>query len=166
MVSGSETTEQSTTSPRKRQRKSRGLSGGRYGRVLQNRQFRLLWFSQLCAAVSDSISQVVLPLFVYDLTQSAGLLGGVFAAQRAAQLVVSPVTGVVADRFNRRRIMLTCDLSRAALLALMCFAHEVWQVAVIAVLVSVASAFARPSELATVPTLVPQEDLVPALSLS
>ncbi len=126
----------------------------------------MLWFSQLCASVSDSLSQVVLPLFVYNLTQSAGLLGFVFAMQRAAQLAVSPITGVVADRFNRRRIMLTCDLTRAALLAIMCFASEVWQVAVIAVLVSVASAFARPAELATVPTLVPPEDLVPALSLS
>lgn len=141
-------------------------AGGRYGRVLKNKQFRLLWFSQLCSAITASISQVVIPLFVYDLSASAGLLGAVFVAQRAAQFAVTPITGVVADRFNRRRIMRTCDLARASLLFTMCFTNEVWEVAAIAVLVSIATAFSRPAELATVPTLVPAEDLVPALSLS
>jgi MFS family permease len=49
---------------------------------------------------------------------------------------------------------------------LMPFMSEVWQVAIIAVLVSVASQFAHPAEQAAVPTLVPPEDLVPALSLT
>jgi NRE family putative nickel resistance protein-like MFS transporter len=116
--------------------------------------------------MGETISQIVFPLFVYDLTESAGLLGAVYAAQRAAQLLISPITGVVADRFNRRNIILISDISRALLLAFMPFMSEVWQVTFIAVLVSIASQFARPAEQAAVPTLVAPDDLVPALSLT
>jgi NRE family putative nickel resistance protein-like MFS transporter len=148
------------------ERRRKRFSSGRYGRVLSNKRFRLLWTAQLFGSMGETISQIVFPLFVYDLTESAGLLGTVYAAQRAAQLAISPITGVVADRFNRRNIILTCDLSRALLLALMPFMSEVWQVALIAVLVSVASAFARPAEQAAVPAIVGPDDLVPALSLT
>jgi NRE family putative nickel resistance protein-like MFS transporter len=162
MASTSETIEESFQGPQRRRR----FSGGRYGRVLSNRRFRLLWTAQLVSSMGETISSIVFPLFVYDLTGSASLLGVVYAAQRAAQLLVSPIAGIVADRYNRRNILLSCDISRALFLALMPFMSEVWQVAFIAVLVSIASQFAHPAEQAAVPTLVGPDDLVPALSLA
>jgi NRE family putative nickel resistance protein-like MFS transporter len=166
MVSGLETDMQTSLSSEVQSpRKTRGF-GGRYGNVLQNKRFRMLWFSQLFGSIGSTISMIVLPLYVYELTGSAGKLGAVFVAQRIAQLLVNPLTGVVADRVNRRRVMLTCDLSRAILLSFMPFTQNLWSVAVIAVLVSIATSFAIPAELAAVPTLVPSDDLVPALSLT
>jgi MFS transporter, NRE family, putaive nickel resistance protein len=165
MSSTTESSEQSNPKTEEPQRRQR-FKGGRYSRVLSNKRFRLLWTAQLFSSMGETISQIVFPLFVYDLTESAGLLGAVYAAQRAAQLLISPITGVVADRFNRRNILLICDISRALLLALMPFMSEVWQVTIIAVLVSIASQFAHPAEQAAVPTLVEPEDLVPALSLT
>jgi NRE family putative nickel resistance protein-like MFS transporter len=159
------TTEEAPTVHEEHRRRKR-FTSGRYGRVLSNKRFRLLWSAQLFGAMGETISQIVFPLFVYSLTESAGLLGVVYAAQRAAQLLVSPITGVVADRFNRRNILLACDISRAVLVALIPFMSEVWQVAVIAILVSIASQFAHPAEQAAVPTIVDPDDLVPALSLT
>jgi MFS transporter, NRE family, putaive nickel resistance protein len=166
MVSGLETDMRtSPSSEKKSPRQTRGF-GGRYGRVLQNKRFRMLWFSQLFGSIGGTFTMIVLPLYVYDLTGSAGKLGAVFVAQKTAQLLVNPLTGVVADRVNRRQVLLTCDCSRAIVISFMPFTHNLWGVAVIAVLVSVANSFALPAELATVPTLVPPDDLVAALSLT
>ena len=91
MASTTESSGESNSKSEEIQRRQ-WFKGGRYSRVLSNKRFRLLWTAQLFGSMGETISQIVFPLFVYDLTESAGLLGAVYAAQRAAQLLISPIT--------------------------------------------------------------------------
>ena len=128
--------------------------------------FRRLWLAQLGAQLGEAIALVAMPLLVYGLTGSAELLSLIFVIQLLPRVVLAPVAGLLADRLDRRRIILGADLARAALVALLPFADRAWQIALVAALVAVGNAVARPAELAAVPMVVPPAHLVPALSIS
>jgi MFS family permease len=139
---------------------------GRYGGALANSAFRQLWLAQLFAGFGQAVASVAMPLLVYDITGSAGLLSLVFILQQVPWILLAPVGGLLADRLDRRRLMIAADLERAALVVLLPFATEVWQVAAIACLAAVGTAIAKPAELAAVPMVAPGDQLVPALSLT
>ncbi|MDQ3226397.1 MAG: MFS transporter [Chloroflexota bacterium] len=128
--------------------------------------FRRLWLAQLAAQLGEAIALVAMPLLVYDLTGSAELLGAIFVIQLLPRVVLAPIAGMLADRLDRRRILLAADLARAGLVALLPFTGLAWQIALIAMLVALGNAIARPAELAAVPMVVPAGLLVPALSIS
>lgn len=146
---------------------SRPAAGrGGFAAVLAIPAFRRLWLALLGAQLGEAIALVAMPLLVYDLTGSAELLGAIFVIQLLPRIVLAPIAGMLADRLDRRRILLVADLARAGLVALLPFTAQTWQIALIATLVAVGNAAARPAELAAVPMVVPAALLVPALSLS
>ena len=96
-------------------------------RVLINRNFALLWSGQTISQLGDSIFAITLVLWVATRiarTQSWAPLAvsGVLLATIAPEFLVSPIAGVVADRSNRRRIMLVMDATRTVLVALLVLA--------------------------------------------
>jgi MFS family permease len=103
---------------------------GGYSTLSGNRDFRLLWIGQAASELGSSISTLALPMLVLATTGSAalaGLLGTVsFLTMWLAQLP----GGYIADMFDRRKVMLVCDLGRAVLFG----------IAVVAVLTSTAPA--------------------------
>ncbi len=128
--------------------------------------FRRLWLAQVSSRLGEAIALVAMPLLVYGLTGSAELLGLIFVIQLLPRVILAPIAGLLADRLDRRRILLGADLARAALVALLPFADKAWQVAVVAMLVAIGNAIAQPAELAAVPAVVPAEQLVSALSIT
>jgi MFS family permease len=134
--------------------------------VLRLPAFGRLWLAQLCGRLGEAIALVAMPLLVYALTGSAELLSLIFVLQLIPRIVLAPIAGVLADRLDRRRVILTADLARAALVALLLVADQPWQVAVLATLVAIGTAIAGPAELAAVPMVVPPGQLVPALSIT
>lgn len=126
--------------------------------------FRRLWLAQLTAQFGESIALVAMPLFAYGMTGSAQLLSFIFVLQLLPRIILAPLTGVLADRLDRRWLMIGADLGRAALVALLPFTQQAWQIAGLAALVAIGNALARPAELAAVPAVVPAHQLVPALS--
>jgi len=134
--------------------------------VLAIPAFRRLWLGQLGSQLGEAIALVAMPLLVYGLTGSAELLSLIFILQLLPRVVLAPIAGIIADRRDRRRIILGADLTRAVLVALLLFTDNAWQVALLATLVAVGSAVARPAELAAVPMVVAPGQLVPALSVS
>jgi len=139
---------------------------GGYRDVLAVPAFRRLWLAQLCAALGEALAQVALPLLAYAVTGSAGLLSLVFVVGLLPRVLLAPVAGVLADRVDRRRLMIGADLGRAGLVALLPFADRAWQIGLVAALVAVGNAIARPAELAAVPMVVAPDQLVRALSVS
>lgn len=139
---------------------------GTYRAVLANPAFRRLWLVQLVAALGEALASVAMPLLAYDITGSAGLVGLVFVVQQAPRVLLAPIAGVLADRVDRRALMLGADLGRAAAVLPLPFVTQAWQVAALAALVAVGSAVSRPAELAAVPMVVPPGELVGALSVS
>lgn len=137
-----------------------------YAAALRNEPFRWLWLAVLLARAGEAIAQTALPLLVYDLTGSSRLLGILFAVQYAPRVLLSPVAGLLADRLDRGKIMLTATVLRVASVVCIPFAGEVWQIAGLSALISLGSALSTPAELSLLPLTVPSAQLVPALSLS
>ena len=137
-----------------------------YRAVLRHDAFRWLWVAGFLSRAGDAISQIAMPLLVYDRTGSPGLLGAIFVIQTAPRVILAPIAGLLADRLDRRKMMIRTAWLRAAAVAVIPFASEVWQIALLAVIVSIGMVLSLPAELSTLPATVPSEHLVPALSLT
>jgi MFS family permease len=96
-------------------------------RFLIHRNFALLWGGQTISVVGDSIFAITLVLWVATRIAAGQpwaplAVSGVLLATIVPEFLVSPVAGVFADRWNRRRIMLAMDAARAVLVALLVLA--------------------------------------------
>ncbi|HEY0337422.1 MAG TPA: MFS transporter, partial [Burkholderiales bacterium] len=69
---------------------------------LQHRDFRRLWTGTFFATAGQWIQQATLGWVVYEVTASASVLGAVLGIRAVPMLLLAPLTGVVADRFDRR----------------------------------------------------------------
>lgn len=131
-------------------------------RLWRETDFRWLFLSQTISTTGDRIVLVALALLVTEQTGSTTDLGIVIAAQTAALVTFLLIGGVWADRLPRHRIMVSTDLVRGllhALLAALIFADalEIWHLVVIEVLFGSAEAFFRPAYSGLVPQTVPEE---------
>ncbi len=82
----------------------------------RNRNFRLLFAASGFTNLGDGLLAVALPWFATLLTRDPLLIGLVSAARHLPWLLVSLPAGVISDRFNRRNILLVCDVTRLALM--------------------------------------------------
>ncbi|WP_030274003.1 MFS transporter, partial [Streptomyces sp. NRRL B-24484] len=89
-----------------------GRRPARIPEVLHNRNFALYYTGQSLSILGDAIVPVALAFAVLDLGRGAGALGLVLAAGIAPGVLLVLVGGVVADRIERRRLMVACDLVR------------------------------------------------------
>jgi MFS family permease len=78
----------------------------------QNREFNLLWVSQSLSDLGGAIAQIAVPLLVLELTHSPVRAGVVGTVALIVKLAARLPSGVLADRVDRRRAMLACDLIR------------------------------------------------------
>jgi MFS family permease len=78
------------------------------------RSFRALWFSQLTSEVGDWAGRVALAVLVFERTGSAVLTGAVTTVSLAPYIGLGQVTTAFASRFPRRRVLVVCDVGRAA----------------------------------------------------
>jgi predicted MFS family arabinose efflux permease len=83
----------------------------------RNRDFRWLWTGQAVSALGSQISAVAYPLLVLAMTGSAARAGVAGFSSGLPYLIFPLLAGAVADRWNRKRIMICCDLARLATLA-------------------------------------------------
>lgn len=84
------------------------------GIVLRNRVFGRLWLSQLQSNLGTWLMIVAVPVYVFRLTGSATGIGLALLAETVPALFVAPFAGLLADRWNRRLIMVWSDVLRAA----------------------------------------------------
>jgi MFS family permease len=143
----------------------RAIASKRYGGALDVPAFRWLWLLSLFSSAGDAIATIAMPLLVYDLTGSAGLLGAMFVLQQIPRVLLSPAAGVVADRIDRRQILVWSAIIRAILATLIPLMGDIWQIAVLAMLISTATALSRPAELATLPAILEGSAFLQGLSL-
>lgn len=134
----------------------------------RNPDFRRLYLAQLISFSGDWFLVVALFGLVHDLTGSQVLVGLTIAVQELSFFVFSPLGGVLADRLDRRRLMIVADLIRAALtlgFLLVADRGDVWLVYALLASVSVFTAAFEPASSAAIPNLVDREELGPANSL-
>ncbi|WP_404456886.1 MFS transporter (plasmid) [Virgibacillus necropolis] len=117
----------------------------------------------LVSFFGDQIYLIALPLIVLAMTGSP-LSMGIVAALERLPIVIQPFTGVLADRFNRKKILLICDLGRFIVIGLMGSLHMmellyIWEVYVGALIVGALTQIYNTSQFASVPKLVQKKDL-------
>jgi MFS family permease len=139
--------------------------------VLRHRDFRLLWLGLVGSAIGTWMQIVAQALLVLELSHGSALaLGTVALAQALAFFAFSLFGGAVADRVDKRRLLLTTQtlcMAFATLLGVLTWLRvvEVWMVVVLAFFQGVALSFDQPTRGALVPALVPKDELLNAVSL-
>ena len=136
-----------------------------YLRLVANRNFALLWMGQLISLMGDRVHTIALGYLV--VTRATPLdVGLVFAATAVPNVLLGPWAGALADRWDRRRTMIACDLVRAVLVLAVPFAINIHIVLVYGIAFAVATVglLFRPSKDALVPRIVDGDDLVAANS--
>ncbi len=90
-----------------------------YREVFAIREFRGLWAAQVLSYLGDQFAQVAIAILVYHQTGSAFLTSLAYALTYLPPIIGGPLLSGLADLFARRRVMITCDVLRAGLVALM-----------------------------------------------
>ncbi len=149
----------------------RGLRGLSSLQPLRHRDFALVWSAALVSNIGSWVQTVAIGVLVTELTGQARWTGLVAAAAFLPIGLLSPVGGVMADRADRRRLLLLTTLGEvgfASLLAVLAATGSVTpaNLAAMALGGGCMAAFGFPAYQAILPDLVPQEDLLGAISLS
>ena len=85
-----------------------------YGELIRhNRNFRLLWLGQIFSLLGDWFNLIASASLIALLTQSGFAVGSLFVIRMLAPFLVSPIAGVVADRYSRKHVLILTDISRA-----------------------------------------------------
>lgn len=141
--------------------------------ALTHRNFRLLWFGALTSSIGTWMQKVAQAWLIVTLTgaSSAFYLGLDSFAGEAPILLFTLIGGVVADRRDRRHMMLTSQIVQmvvALLLAALIFTEsiEIWMVLTLSFLSGCAQAFGGPAYQSLIPTLVGKEHLPNAVALN
>ncbi len=144
----------------------RGWSG--FVGLMRQRYFARIWWSQIFSQLGDWFSFVALLALVLELTGSGLHVSFVFLATAVPSLLLAPWAGVVADRFNRRRVLIIADVVRMlaiASLLLIRRPEQVWLVYAVQVMGVVANSFFSPCINAAIPQFVERRQLTLANTL-
>jgi MFS family permease len=134
-----------------------------------NRGFRQLWLGQVVSQLGDWFNTIALYTIILDLTGSGRDIGLLMVARFLPSFIFGSLSGVVADRFSRRSIMIISDLLRALVVLGFLFvrrADQLWILYVLTVLQLALSTFFEPAKTAAIPSIVSDRELVSANAIS
>ncbi len=137
----------------------------------RNRNFALLWGSMLSSDFGFSAAAIAFPLLVLAVNGSAADSGLVLGTVAAAQLAAGLPAGALADRWNRKYVMLGCEAAQAIagaslVGAILLHAVSIPQLVAVAAVIGVCAALFEPAEDATLPNVVPDGQLSTAVAMN
>ena len=137
----------------------------------ESREFRLLWIGELISHTGRHITIVALPFQIYELTGSALAVGLIGLTQLGPLIVFSLLGGAIADRMDRRRLLMISQVGSAIgsgfLLATALAGNPpVWTVYASSAFAAVFSALDSPARTAAIPNLVPKDRISSAIALN
>jgi MFS family permease len=139
--------------------------------ALRHRNYRIYWLGFLVSIIGWQVQALAQAYLVFDMTGSALNLGLISGSQAVSSTVFSLAGGVIADRIDRRKLLIMtqlggagCSIALASLVAV--DAVEVWHIAVIAFVFGGFQAFDQPARSALVPQLIDRADLMNAVALT
>lgn len=133
----------------------------------RNRDYMLLWSGQVVSTLGSAASSIIYPLLVLALTESPKAAGIAGALGVVPYLVLSLPVGALIDRWDRKRVMIVCDVGRALTVASIPAAMAVgvltlWQIYAVALIEGSLFVLFNIAEVAALPQLVPAHHLPPA----
>jgi MFS family permease len=138
--------------------------------ALRHRNYRLYWLGQLPSVLAQNMEGIAQSWLVLELTNSPLLLGLTGLAFAIPTITLTLLGGVIADRADRRRIMIFSQLGSASIFFILATLVVVgrialWHVMTLAFLSGCIRAFDRPSRMALLPQMVPREDIPNAVAV-
>lgn len=126
-------------------------------------EFTVIWAGQIVSVLASSMTQFALTIWVYQETGNAAALGVINTAFMASILFLSPIAGVMVDRYNRKLMMMVSDLIATAATAGIFILHyqgklQIWHLYIAAVVNGLGTAFQWPAYSAAISTMVPKEN--------
>jgi dTMP kinase len=139
--------------------------------VLAIKPFRKLWNSMLCSSLGDWLGLLATTAMAQQLSggdyaTANFAIAGVFIARLLPAVFLGPIAGVIADKLDRRKLMVNCDILRAALYISIPIADNYFWLYTAMILVECITLFWSPAKEASVPNLVPREKLESANQVS
>jgi len=134
----------------------------------KNSNYRNLWFGTLVSQLGDWFNLIAAAGLIARLTDSGVAVSALFLARFLPLFLFSPIAGVLADRYDRRKIMIISDLLRAATVAAFLLVRspdQVWLFYSLTILQFTLSALFTPARSAVLANVVAKEDLVKANAL-
>jgi MFS family permease len=143
---------------------------GRFRRVLRNRNFLFLWIAQLISMTIWNAANFGLVVLVNKGANGTFLAGLAIISFTLPAIPFSAIAGAIVDRLNKRVVLWVSNLLRMVMMFLMFISllldpNGIWPLFVLIFLTSLVSQFFTPAEGSSIPLLVGERDLVPALSL-
>jgi MFS family permease len=140
-------------------------------RALRHRNFQLFFGGQLISLIGTWMQSVAQSWLVYRITHSSLLLGSVGFAGQFPVFLAAPLGGIVADRYNRQRVVIGTQVASMLLafaLALLTLTHRitVGEIFWLAALLGVVNAFDIPGRQSFLVEMVGKEDLINAIALN
>jgi MFS family permease len=135
----------------------------------RNRSFRHLWLGQVVSQMGDWFDTIALYTIILKLTGSGRDVGLLLVARFVPSFLFGPISGVVADRFSRQRIMIVSDILRAWVVLGFLFVRrpdQLWIIYVLTVFQLGLSTFFEPAKTAAIPSIVEDRELVAANAIS
>ena len=130
---------------------NRQLGQARYGTLFRVSEFRFLFAAQALSVAGDQFARVALSVLVFDRTRSSGLTALTYALTYLPDLASGPLLSGIADRHSRKTVMITCDVARALLVAVM--AWPGWSLPTVGALLVLVQALGAPFNAARAATL-------------
>jgi len=135
----------------------------------RNRSFRQLWLGQVVSQMGDWFDTIALYTIILKLTGSGRDIGLLLVARFVPSFFFGPISGVIADRFSRQRIMIVSDILRAFVVLGFLFVRrpdQLWIIYVLTVFQLGLSTFFEPAKTAAIPSIVEDRELVAANAIS
>jgi MFS family permease len=141
-----------------------------YGQLIrQNQNFRNLWLGQVISLLGDWFNLIASATLIANLTQSGLAVGGLFVIRMLSQFIMGPIGGVLADRFNRKTILIATDILRALIVLgflLIRRPEDLWLLYTLTALQLGISGVFVPTKDAILPDIVSNEEIGTANALN
>jgi dTMP kinase len=136
-------------------------------RVFGSKTFFRLWLAQVISSLGDWIGLIAILAIAARVSNNSGAAVSLVMTTRVLPgFLLGTVGGVIIDRFDRRMVMVLCDVGRASLLLLLPFVDNLPALLFISLGLEILTLLWGPAQAATVPNIVPEEQLSSANSLS
>ena len=119
-----------------------------YALLKNRREFRILWTAQVISLAGDWFNTIASVVILSRLTDSGAGIGLLFVTRAIPPFLLGPVAGVLADRFDRRTIMVMANYLRAVIVLgflLVLYTEQAWLIYVLTLLQFGVSAFFEPA---------------------
>ncbi len=137
-------------------------------RSLNNSTFARLYAAQTISLFGDALTWLGLALLAFELAgkDSAVVLSVALTLRVIAFVILSPIAGAIADRLDRKIILVTTHIARMLIVGIMPFVNAVWQIYIIVFALNVFNAFFTPTYQATIPLVTGKSEYASAIALS